>query len=96
MIALPDKRMLWETKHEFNRRMAKKYGLDFEFRCAFWHQVKRVAPGISDDWKNQELEVPMESGQTALYLVTKHDDKYGGTGQRIWRFQFLRYLTRSN
>lgn len=84
--------MFWESEHRFNRRMAEKYGLDFEHRCCFWGQVHKIGRGIRDDWSPQDVEVPMESGLTALYRLTKHDDNYGGTGQKIWRFTFLRYL----
>lgn len=89
---LPDRQMFWESEYRFSRRMAGKYGLDFEHRACFWGQVHQIGRGIRDDWSAQDVEVPMQSGQTALYRLTKHDDNYGGTGQKIWRFTFLRYL----
>jgi len=91
---LPDRPMVWESDLRFNRRMAERYGLDFERRCCFWEQVHKIGRGIRDDWGDQDVEVPMHSGKTALYRLTKHDNSYGGTGQKIWRFTFLRYLNR--
>jgi hypothetical protein len=92
MNKLTDRQMLWESEARFNRRMAKKYGLDFEHRCCFWEQVCKIARGIRGDWSDQDVEVPMRSGQTAIYRLTKHDNNYGGTGQKDWHFTFLRYL----
>jgi len=91
-MELQDRRMFWETDKRFNRRMAKKYGLDFEYRCCFYEQIAKIGRGIRDDWADQEVEVRMVSGKTALYLLSKHDNNYGGTGQKIWRFKFIRYL----
>lgn len=75
------------------RKWATENGKDFEHRCCFWDQVRHIGRGIQDDWSAQSVEVPMRSGQTALYQLTKHDNQYGGTGQKIWRFQFQGYLS---
>lgn len=93
MSTVIEKRRLLESERLFNRRMAKKYGLDFEHRCCFHHQIAHIGKGTRDDWSDQEVEVEMQSGRKALYLLTKHDNNYGGTGQRIWRYEFIKYLT---
>ena len=92
VMSLPDKKMIWESEYKFNRRMAKKYKLDFEHRCCFHHQIYHISKDIKDNWLDQEITVRMLSGKLARYLLTKHNDMYGGTGQKIWRFKFLNYI----
>lgn len=88
---LPDKRMPWESEHRFNRRMAKKYGLDFEHRCCFLDQIEHIGTGIQERFGQQKTTVEMQSGRTAEYIV-EMGGYYSGTGQHDWKFTFQRYL----
>ncbi len=92
MSILPDRKMIWESEHRFNRRMAKKYNLDFEHKCCFWDQVLPICSGLTPGLKDDLVKVKMDSGKTALYLVEKDTANYGGTGQRDWKFTFQKYL----
>lgn len=92
MSILPDRKMAWESERRFNRRMAKKYNLDFEYKCQFWEQVSPMCSGLTCGLQDDLVKVKMQSGKTALYLVEKDTADYGGTGQRNWRFTFQKYL----
>lgn len=64
---------------------------DFTHACCFWYQVKNIGFGIRDDWSTQMVDVPMASGWTAKYKLSKMDNNYGGTGLKTWVFEFQGY-----
>jgi len=74
------------------RRAAKKYGLDFEHKCCFQHQVAGIGVGLRSG-DGEIVLVPMRSGKTARYKVTSERYSYvfDDTGQRNWRFEFQGY-----
>ena len=82
----------WRLKKA--RRAAKRYGLDFEHRCCFRHQVASIGEGIQHG-DGEIARVPMKSGKVALYKVTS--ERFGftsadDTGQRNWHFEFQGYV----
>jgi len=87
---MKDKKRFWESEHKYNRRMAKKYDLDFEEKCAFDEQL--AAFGGSPRCGEMRV-IPMKSGRTAEYKCVLTKIWPGGTGQHDWRYEFQRYLT---
>jgi hypothetical protein len=91
-MSLPDVQQPSETEHQFHRRMAVKYGLDFEHRCKFQDQMQAmIETRLHNSYAPQLVEVMMTSGRTAVFLLTSTDHHYSGTGQRDWHFEFQRY-----
>lgn len=73
------------------RRAAKKYGLDFEHRCCFRHQVAHIGTGLKDG-RGEIVLVPMQSGKVARYEVNAEPFSWSAnTGQMNWRFEFQGY-----
>jgi hypothetical protein len=67
--------------------MAVKYELDFEVGCIFDRSLKYYGNA-----NNKVLcRIQMKSGRVAEYLptITKY---WGDTGQKSWKFEFIRYL----
>lgn len=69
-----------------------KHPNDFEHRCCFREQVVGIGRGIK--YGNGELvDVDMQSGKTAIYklFAERVDWSADDTGQRHWRYLFVRY-----
>ena len=88
----PLERIVSWWRHAQARRAAKKYGLDFEHKCCFRHQVANIGTGLKDGCGEIVL-VPMLSGRIARYKVTSERFSYtfDDTGQRNWLWQFQGY-----
>lgn len=63
---------------------------DFEHRCCFIDQIKNIGKGIKHG-NGEEVEVPMQSGETAIFRLFA--TRYNGTdtGQKNWKFHFVKY-----
>lgn len=68
---------------------------DFEQRCLFPEQLTYRMYWEID---RQLAEVPMQSGRIALYEVHTERCDYSAddTGQRHWKFKFIKFLTKGN
>lgn len=76
------------------RKAAKKYGLDFEHKCCFRHQIDSIGKGVRNG--NGEIAlIEMTSGKTAKYRVTseRYNMAFEATGQRNWLFEFQGYAS---
>jgi len=76
------------------RFAAKKYGLDFENRCCFRHQVSKIGYGLKNG-DGEIVLVPMKSGKTAKYKVTSSrysvTSNFSGEYQKNWFWEFQGY-----
>lgn len=65
---------------------------DFEHTCAFPDQIRNIGRGTKNG-SGEEVEVDMQSGQTAIYrlFADRVDFSADDTGQRHWRYCFVRY-----
>jgi len=86
---MSDKKKIWESEFKFNRRLAKKYDLDFDEACVFDEQLKPFG-GYPKD--GQMRKIKMLSGKTAEYKCVLTKIWPGCTGQKSWRYEFQGYL----
>jgi len=74
-----------------SRYTAKRYGLDFERKCVFDHQLRPLGyprhGGI--------VSVSMRSGKVGLYKASITRFWPGNTGQKDWLFEFQGYARSS-
>jgi hypothetical protein len=70
-----------------------KHPNDFEHKCCFKEQIIKIGEGTKDG-SGEELTIKMESGKIAIFQLFSERYNYTGdyTGQRNWRYHFVKYL----
>ena len=88
---LIERRLPWESDYKFNRRMAKRYNLDFYRNCVFPEMLRN-----HDNPHDAKIcRIPMQSGRIAEFKSILVRWGWDDTGLQDWKFEFQRYVPNS-
>ena len=70
-----------------------KHPNDFEHRCKFREQIIDIGSGARYG-DGEEVLVEMQSGKQAVYRLfsERYNYTFEDTGQRNWRYHFVKYV----